>query len=101
MYSSVKFLSPIVTPGLPAPALELPTVADVLAVDSELPAFVLEDWDELPHAASRLAKATAAIEPWMCFQRLFLIVPPVGVYCGGASVRLGDERRERHGRVRR
>jgi hypothetical protein len=68
MFSSVKFLSPIVTPGLPTPgpvaaagavvdALEL--VAGVLALE------LLEDDLLLPHAASAIASATSAnvIEP--------------------------------------
>jgi hypothetical protein len=55
MFSSAKFLSPIVTAGLPAPG-PLPAALELLDED------VLELLDDelLPHAASPAASATAA-----------------------------------------
>src|SRR5205823_7996372 len=63
MNSSVKFLSPSVTGGLPVPGplfVESAVVAivEVLA-GAELVLLLLELLDELPHAASSIGKATA------------------------------------------
>jgi hypothetical protein len=72
MYSSVKFLSPIVTGGLPAPGLA-DDVVDVLAVvagvevvagvDAALVLVVCEFELELPQAASASVAATAIRSP--------------------------------------
>src|SRR5947209_5131912 len=59
MYSSVKFLSPIVTAGLPAPgplAGAAPPLVDVVGV---VEAVVVVFLDELPHAASATAARIA------------------------------------------
>src|SRR5947209_5461260 len=59
MNSSVKFLSPIVTGGLPAPGpLEAAGVLDVAAGVLELELFF-----ELPHAASATTKITVRTLP--------------------------------------
>jgi hypothetical protein len=68
MYSSVKFLSPIVTGGLPTPGPLAAALGDawVGAVVVPAAAFVVveveleELFDELPHAASDAASRIAA-----------------------------------------
>src|SRR2546423_8513418 len=75
MYSSVKFLSPIVTGGLPTPGpvgagagLAWPMVAVAGVVD-----FGLVPELELPHAASATAAATATAAASARFRDLSLI----------------------------
>ncbi|MGI8428164.1 MAG: hypothetical protein ACR2OB_02425 [Solirubrobacteraceae bacterium] len=62
----MKFLSPIVTGGLPTPGPLLAAGVDaagagVLAVTVGLALLVVELLDELPHAASARASATITI----------------------------------------
>ena len=63
MYSSVKFLSPITTGGLPTPGPLEAAVGDPLTGPAGVAGaavFVVELlFDELPHAASATASTTA------------------------------------------
>src|SRR5436305_6323653 len=80
MYCSVKFLSPIVTGGLPTPG---PDDALVEVPELDLPA---ELDDELPQAASATTRASPAIPANTFFMLLLLLVvnhrAPVSVTTG-------------------
>src|SRR5215472_572892 len=84
MYSSVKFLSPIVTGGLPRPgpfaaaggfAPTAATLAELVGVVAVGLAPVADPVEELPHAASTTvaATATAATPPRLRYVRLRFI----------------------------
>src|ERR1700722_3962415 len=112
MYSSVKFLSPITTAGLPTPGPVLaawagPPLVDVLGVAgvdavldvaldaAALDAVLLELDDELPHAASTLASATASAGASKRHRWERFMFPPACCWSVLVkSCRLGDERRE-------
>src|SRR5579884_2526152 len=91
MYSSVKFLSPIVTGGLPAPGLDELEVEDPDELDE-----LDELDDELPHAASPSASTSA---PTVALNVLML-PPGVGVRLSTASSgALGHHRHDREREV--
>jgi hypothetical protein len=93
MYSSVKFLSPITTAGLPAPG-PLPAgaappvvdeVAGVLAVELADEVELVLELDELPHAASVSITAIAGITVLIVF-----MVPPGSLKWVPTCVRAGS-----------
>src|SRR5450755_2402881 len=82
MYSSVKFLSPIVTAGLPTPG-PLPAAAVELAPVLVVAAVELEELEEeLPQAARERAAANARIAPVAPFDLGKRILTPVRVLSG-------------------